>query len=254
MKSLKLLSASLVLTTMVGCAQLGAKVEMADGRILTENAFIAEQQFLSESECYKSKSGSSVAIAKDASAAQAVSIALGNVMSMLVASKNPCGGTNINDVKIATSAARWGFGSSVVRGVVTGYGFGQAADFGISLARAKSNTYNTDLSSVNQTTGSSSEGGATSGPLDEFGVAVAGDTTQASDGVSSYIINIGGNVSMAGERAAAGDTALVNGDSSVISAVEDSELKGAYIAEDIIKNDDQSTFSDDDGGNGILDF
>jgi hypothetical protein len=266
MKSIKLLSLLLVLTMAAACAQFGAKVETADGRIIPQEAFIAQQQFAAEATCYLSRKASVVSISKDASAAEAVAIAMGNVMSIMVAADTPCGSTNINDLRIAQSKARWGFGGALVRGVATGYGIGQLADFGTALANAKGTTYNTDLSGVRQSNGGTSTGssGGDSDVSSEdlaAGAPSQGDTTsQGSEGISSNTINIGGNVAVAGDRAAAGQQALLNGDNALISSIVDSELKQSPTGENQeglqnsndVQDEGVGGFQDDDGnGNGV---
>lgn len=260
----------LVLTMTAACAQFGAKVETSDGRTIPQEAYIAEKQFEAEKACYESKKPTMLPMSQNISAAEAVAIAMGNVMAMMVAAETPCGSTNVNDVRIAQAKARWGFGGALVRGVAVGYGVGQITDFGIALANAKGQTYNTDLSGVRQSNGGTSTGssggsdGSISGEeLADSNIPSQGDTvSQSSEGISTNTINIGGNVAVSGERAAAGQQALLNGDNALISSIVDSELKQSPTGENQeglqnsndVQDEAVGGFQDDDGGNGVLDF
>lgn len=260
------ISIIIALVFISGCAQLGPKVEVTEGNVTTvytENAYIAHKQFEAEKACYENKS-SAVSIPEGASAAEAVSIALTGVIASIT-DKTNCHGTNINDVKIAKTRARFGFAGALVKGVVTGYGIGQIADFGIAVANSRGDTnYNTDLSGVTQSTSNSgSAGDAVGGSGGEGlgGAGTGGGFTPSDTGVKSNTINIGsGSVATAGDRSGAGD-ALVNGDSSLISSIEDSELKQSPTGEEQQGLDNSSDIEgdgdgdaglkDNDGGNGI---
>ena len=176
-------------------------------------------------------------------------------------------GRNYFDAKaeIATSRHRAiSSGLSTVGRVATGAIIADAAvDLGSAIAKNSGDRYNVDVTQTNSnvnTGGASSSNDGLEGLSGGEGLTGAG-TGGAAGGVNTSesaprtnIINVGGNVAVAGERSASGETALVNGDSSVISAVEDSEVKGSDTGEDINKPDDQSSFSDDDGGNGVFDL
>lgn len=250
----------LIALFMTGCAQLGAKVTTPEGFTMSEKAYIAEKQHAAETECYRSRSALTQSMPANPSAAEAVAVSMGNVMAMMVAKDVKCGGTNVNDVAIAKAKARWGFAGALTRAAVGAYGVGQLADFGTALANAKSqtNTYNTSLNGISQSTSSSGGAGSGAGALaGEEGLGgaggVGGGFNQTESGIESNSINIGGQVAISGDRAAAGEDAILNGDSSVVSNNEDDvELKGANIGEDV--NTSQDAFNDPDGENGQFEF
>lgn len=239
----------LALMALTGCAQLGAKVTLPDGTIMSERAYMAQNQFIAEAACHESRK---IEMPDNPTSEQVLGFA---VASMALQNAKPCSGTNSNDVAIAKTRARWGFASSFARVAAGAYGIGELADFGKSLANAKGDitTYNTEIGNVSQSASSSvstSSGGSELGSPNN-------SVNTSEDGVRSNSINIGGNASVAGERSAAGDTALVNGDSSLQSLISDSELKQSPLADDQndLDNSNGEGFNDADGGNGVsVDF
>lgn len=242
MKSLSIL---LIIAVLSGCAQLGAKITRVENGVTTtmsEKAFMTEKLHAAEATCYESRA---IKVPDNPTQTQLLGFAFA---SMAAQNLPPCGGTNMNDVAIAKTKARWGFANSALRTGLSAYGVGKLADFGETLATTKGDitTYNTDIQTPAQSTSFS----GVAGDAGEFGEGGAFNVEK--NGIESNSINIGSNVSLAGERSAAGATALVNGDSSVISAVDDSRLIGSDTGEDITKPDSVNTAEDNDGGNGTL--
>lgn len=238
---MKTLTIIILLIALSGCAQLGAKVTLADGTILSERAYIEQKRFESEKSCHQSRN---IAMPDSPTSEQVLAFA---VASMAMQNAKPCAGTNSNDVAIAKTRARWSFASSFARVAAGAYGVGEIADFGKTLANAKGDTttYSTEIGNVSQSnssTISTSSGGSELGSPNN---SVNTDET----GIRSNSINIGGNIAIAGERSASGDTALVNGDSSLQSFVLDSELKQSPLADEQndLDNSNGEGFGDNDG-------
>lgn len=228
----------LALFSLGGCAQFGAKVTLPDGTIMPEHAYTAQLMHRAEAECHKSRS---LTLPDNPTPTQALAFA---VAAMSMQSLQPCAGTNSNDVAIAKTKARWGAASSMLRVAAGAYGIGELADFGKSLANAKGDTttYNVDMEGVSQSNSSSATAGSS-----EMGSG--GSISAADNETRNNSIVIGGNSAIAGERAAAGDTALVNGDSSLQSFIEDSELKQSPLADEQndLNNSNGEGFGDNDG-------
>ncbi len=240
----------LTLLMLSGCAQFKKTITVTttlkDGtKIVTEHtqaSLIAERQFEAEKACHESRKFS---LPDSPTNEQILAYA---VASLAAQNQRPCTGTNHNDVAIAKAKVRWSFAGSLARVLGGAYGVGEIADFGKSLANSRvqnSTTYNTEFGNVSQSNSTVATGGS-----GEFGAPA----TTNEGAIRSNSISIGGGSALAGDRAASGETALVNGDSSVISSVEDSDVKGSDTGEDINKPDDQSVFNDDDGGNGVFDL
>lgn len=238
MKHASLILIAILLT---GCAQLGAKVTLPDGTIMSERAYMAQTQYVAEAACHESRK---IELPDNPTPTQALSFA---VASMAMQNAKPCNGTNVNDVAIAKTRARWAFANSFARVAAGAYGVGEIASLGKALANAKGDTttYNTEIGNVSQSASSSvstSSGGSELGSPNN-------SVNTSEDGVRSNSINIGGNASVAGERSAAGETALVNGDSSLQSFIVDSELKQSPLADEQndLDNSNGEGFNDADG-------
>lgn len=232
-----------VTITLTGCAQFGARVTMPDGSIITERAYIAQQQFKSEEACHNSRA---VKIPDNPTTEQVLAFA---VASMAAQNAKPCAGTNSNDAAIAKSKVRWGFAGSMIRALAGAYSVGELADFGKTLATSRTNTnttYNTEFGDVTQSN-------STTGSVDGSPLGEGGGFESTENGQRTNTINIGGNTAIAGERAASGHTALVNGDSSLQSFIEGSELKQSPLADEQndLDNSNGEGFGDNDGGNGV---
>jgi hypothetical protein len=246
-----------------GCAQLGPKpLVLADGSQMSERAYIASEQHKAESECYKSRA---VVMPESPTTEQVLAFA---VASMATQNARPCSGTNSNDVAIAKTKARWGFASAAT-GQLVGFGKAKEAfDFGKTLATKSGNTtYNTEINTPNQNIDNSGGAGAAGG-LADGELTLEGETGGAGGGVSdngsvnANTINIGGNVAISGNDAAAGDVAQINGDGSSQTSIAGSELKQSPLGanqEGLDNSNDEEGegaggFSDDDGGQTGLDI
>ena len=249
-----------------GCGYFSPKIKQvvtkSDGEVVetfhTQNSFIQETISNAESKC-------DVKISDLSETAQA------QYMILIAVNKAPnlCGnngGRNYFDMKTEGIVAVTNTVDKVFKHVAD-FGkidavAGAATKIVDSVGRNSANTtFNTDLSGVQQSAGTSSatgEGGDIGSQMDvTTGTTGSGDIALSENGVRSNVINIGGPSSVAGDRAAAGDQALINGDDSLQSFIEDSELKQSPLADDQneLDNSNGEGFDDNDGGNGVsLDF
>ena len=123
-ETMKQASLILIAIFLTGCAQLGAKVTLPDGTIMSERAYMAQTQYVAEAACHESRK---IELPDNPTPTQALSFA---VASMAMQNANPCNGTNVNDVAIAKTRARWAFAGILARA-------GQNA-FGVALVNGDS--------------------------------------------------------------------------------------------------------------------
>lgn len=265
---MRLLATLLLLIFLTGCAYLGDKVvvnEDVNGTIVTntysEDAYA--QKVISDSSGAKCSVNVSDLSAKAQEDYMLLSAA-GVAPDLCPKGKQ----YNYFNAKAAIATSRHSAiksGVSTVGRVVTGAIIADAVvDLGSAIATNSGDRYNT---SIDRTTQSTSNAGGAGDSLSGDGVGgegaeglggSGGSFNQSESGIEANTINIGGNVSVAGDRSAAGDKALVNGDSSLISSIEDSEQKQSPTGEEqqgLDNSNGESGFQDNDGGNGLsLDF
>ena len=226
-------------------------VTLSDGTIMHKSAYIAQQRYEAERACHESRA---FKIPQNPTSEQVLAFAISELAKQ---NKRPCAGTNENDVEIARTKARWSFAGIFAVAAKQSIVAGEIAQTVSTIAKSRvsnNTTYSTRVGSISQSNktiiNSESNGGNSGASSGGNG----GNATINENAERNNQIVFNRNGAIARDNANAGDGALLNADSGLISSVNESEIKGSDTAREINKPDDSSSFDDNDGGNGAFDL